>query len=106
MAKYILKYWFEHGGICLWSANDNARNKYGYPINNDKLPISKELINELYALEEEYYGYLEWDYPPYPTPWTEEQMQNFKNRANAAYLTLVSELGSDFEVINQIDTCV
>jgi hypothetical protein len=106
MAKYILKYWFEHEGICLWSANDNARSKYGYPIDNDKLPISKNLIDELYALEEEYHGYLDWDYPPNLSPWTAEQKQDFKNRANDKYFKLVSELGSDFEVINQIDNCI
>ena len=22
MLKYVLKYWFEHGGTCLWSMND------------------------------------------------------------------------------------
>jgi hypothetical protein len=106
MAKYILKYWFEHGGICLWSANDNARSKYNYPIDNDRLPISNELIDELYALEEEYHSYLNWEYPPDPSPWTAEQKQDFLYRANIAYLKLVSELGSDYEVINQIDKCV
>lgn len=106
MTKYILKYWFEHGGICLWSANDNARNKYDYPIDNRELPISKNLIDELYALEEEYHDYLDWNYPPDPSPWSEEQKQDFKNRANIAYHKLVTELGSDFEVINQIDECV
>lgn len=99
MAKYILNYWFEHGGICLWSANDNSRSKYDYPIDNDKLPILKELIDELYALEGEYQGYLNWSYPPDPSPWTAEQKKGFISRANMAYLELVSELGNDFEVI-------
>jgi hypothetical protein len=50
LAKYILKYWFEHGGTCLWSVNDHARNIFNYPIDNEKLPISKALVDELYAL--------------------------------------------------------
>lgn len=106
MKRYILRYWFEHGGICLWSVNENAKNKFGYPIDNDKLPVSKDLIDELYALEKEYHSYLDWDYPPNPSPWTIEQKYNFKNRANAAYWRLLSELGSDFEIINEIDSCL
>lgn len=106
MAKYILRYWFEHGGTCLWAVNDNAKNKFNYPIDNDKLPISKDLTEELYTLEEEYHGYLHWDYPPNPSPWTLEQKHDFKNCANMSYFKLLSELGSDFEVINDIDKCV
>lgn len=106
MAKYVLRYWFEHGGTCLWSNNDDAKNMFGYAINNEKLPISKALIEELYTLEEEYHSYLDWDYPPNPSPWTSEQKLDFKNRAYLVYLELLSELGNDFEVINELDRCV
>ena len=106
MEKYILKYWFEHGGTCLWSANDNAREEFNYPIDNEKLPISKDLVEELYALEELYHGYLNWDCPSNPSPWTSEQKQNFINRANIAYRKLISELGNNFEVINDIISCI
>lgn len=106
MAKYIIKYWFEHGGTCLWSFNDYARAEFDYPINNEMLPISNDLIDELYNLEEVYQGYLNWDYPSNPSPCTLEQKQDFKNRANAVYRKLISELGSDFEVINKIDSCI
>ena len=47
MAKYVLEYWFEHGGTCLWSANDAAKEDFDYAIDNEKLPISKELVSEL-----------------------------------------------------------
>lgn len=106
MAKYILKYWFEHGGTCLWSTNDLAKNKFDYAIANEKLPISKSLIKELYALEEEYHGYLDWEYPPNPSPWTENQKSDFKYRANKVYHKLLSELGIEYEIINEIDRCV
>lgn len=106
MAKYVLRYWFEHGGTCLWSDNEEARNKFHYAINNKKLPISKALVEELYALEEEYHSYLDWDCPPNPSPWTSEQKVDFKNHAYLVYLKLLSELGNDFEVINELDKCV
>lgn len=106
LLKYVFKYWFEHGGTCLWSMNDDARNKFGYAMDNKKLPISKALVDELYALETEYHGYLDWDYPPAPSPWKLKQKNEFKNRANEAHLKLKLELGSNFEIINEIDRCV
>lgn len=104
--KYILKYWFEHGGICLWSANENAKNRFDYPIENRLLPISEELIEELNNLEEEYKGYLNWSDPVAPSPWTQKQKDDFRKKANEVYYKLISELGSDFEVINKIDDCL
>ena len=106
MAKYVLKYWFEHGGACLWSANDAAKEEFGYAIDNERLPISKELVSELELLENEYYGYLDWEYPPDPSPWSTEQKIGFVNRANKLYMKLLSELGSDFEIINEVDRCL
>ncbi len=48
MAKYALKYMYDWGsGICLWSVNDAAREKYDYPIELDSLPLSDNLKNEL-----------------------------------------------------------
>lgn len=106
MAKYILRYWFEHCGPCLWSVNDNAKNIFNYPIKNESLPISKAIIDELYLLEEEYHSYLDWDYPPNPSPWALEQKNDFIKRANIVYEKLLLELGSEFQVINDIESCV
>jgi len=75
-------------------------------LNNEKLPISKDLIEKLYDLEKVYHGYLDWDCPLNPSPWTSEQKQNFKNCANIAYHKLILELGGDYEVINDIDSCI
>ena len=52
------------------------------------------------------YGYLNWEYPPDPSPWSIEQKVDYINRANMLYMKLLSELGSDFEIINEVDRCV
>jgi hypothetical protein len=104
--KYILKYWFEHGGICLWSVNENAKERFDYPIENHILPISEELVEELDNLEVEYKGYLNWNDPLAPSPWTPKQKNDFRTKANETFDKLIIELGSDFEVINKIDDCV
>ena len=101
MCKYELRFWFEHGGYCLWGMNDNAEKEYGYAIKNETLPISENLINELNSLNDEYATYLDWDEPQNPSPWTEEHKVDFLNRATVAYKKLKCELGSDYEVINE-----
>jgi hypothetical protein len=106
MEIFVLKYWFEHGGTCLWSVNKNALDKYGYAITNEDLPISKDLIEELYSLENKYQGYLNWEYPPDPSPWSPEQKQDFIIRATIVYHKLLFELGEDYGIINDLESCV
>ena len=38
-----MKYWFEWGGTCLWSANDAAKKEFNYAVDEQKLPISAKL---------------------------------------------------------------
>ncbi len=43
MPNYKIKYMFDWGsGVCLWSSNDEAKEKFGdYPIEDlEKLPVS------------------------------------------------------------------
>ena len=106
MSKYQLRFWFEHGGICIWGMNEKAKEEYGYSIENDSLPISKDLLAELNALEDEYATYLEWDCPQDPSPWTNEQKVDFLSRATSAYEKLRDELGSEFEITNEASRSV
>ncbi|MDR0571160.1 MAG: hypothetical protein LBG71_08135 [Clostridiales Family XIII bacterium] len=106
MSKYKLRFWFEHGGYCLWGMNDEAKEKYGYPIENHALPISEALTMELNALEKEYATYLNWDCPQDPSLWTKKHKADFLNRATSAYEKLKYELGSDFEISNEVGRSV
>lgn len=106
MSRYQLRFWFEHGGPCIWGMNDKAKEKFGYPIENDKLPISANLIKMLNSLEDEYGTYLDWNCPSNPSPWSEEHKASFLNKANIAYERLKSELGADYQIENKINKCV
>ncbi|MCL2213144.1 MAG: hypothetical protein FWB93_04870 [Oscillospiraceae bacterium] len=99
---YELRFFFDSGGACVWTKNENAREKFGcYPIENNTLPISVSLVDELNALVEEYATSIDWDYPPAPSPWTEEQKKEFSEKVNLAYVKLCKELGQDYIVINE-----
>jgi len=86
--------------------SDSAKEKYGYAIENNKLPISEELIKELNNLEEEYATYLDWDNPQSGSLWTKEEKNSFLDKANVTYEKLKTELGIDFELENEVYLCV
>ena len=106
MPKYELTFWFEHGGICVWAKNEAAKNKFGYAINNESLPISDTLKNELTTLEERYHGCLDWDCPSNPSPWSNGEKEQFRIDAQKAYARLGRELGDEYAIINAIDNCL
>lgn len=96
--KYKLRFFFEFGGYCLWADDERTTKKFGYAIPCDALPISKELIQELTYLEKEFQTSLDWEYPPNPSPWSEEQRQIFEKRTKKAYEKLVIELRECFDI--------
>ncbi|MCL1990096.1 MAG: hypothetical protein FWG67_04315 [Defluviitaleaceae bacterium] len=106
MIKYQLRFYFEHGGICIWGINNATKEQYGYAIEHTVLPISQALKDELNALEEEYANYLDWDDPLGPSPWSESQKVHFLEKSNLAYEKLKYELSLEFEVINYVSDCI
>ena len=77
MNRNELRFWFEHGGTCIWGTNDSAKEEYGYAVDNGKLPISEKLLHMLNALEDEYSTYIDWNEPQNPSPWSDEQKKGF-----------------------------
>ena len=103
MAQYQIRYFFEWGlDTCLWADNDMTREKYGYPILLSDLPLSPAFVSELERLCSEFQNGLNWDDPAAPSPWSNSRRADFLRRAEAAYDQLVRELGSEFQVQNEV----
>lgn len=100
--KYQLRYFIEWGGISFWGMNDVAKEKYGYPIAIEQLPLSINLKRELYELEKEFQTALDWENPTEPSPWNETQKTSFRNRAISAWEAVKFELGNEYEVSYQV----
>ena len=103
---YKIRFWFEWGldYACLCWDDQTTRDHFGVgPINFDKLGLSKDLQNVLRALGNEFQDSLDWDYPPDPSPWTQEHKDDFLRRSEKVYQRLVSELGEDYEVIYAVE---
>ena len=103
MKKYKLRFMFEPGGFCIWGMNNAAKEKYGYAIKNNVLPISNETIIKLDTLESEYANYLDWNEPLNFSLWTKQQKEDFKNKATIVYEELKEELGHEFQIINEVN---
>ncbi len=98
---YKIKYWFEHGGHCLWSSNDLTREKYGYAIKIDLLNLRHETTERINALTQRYHTFLNWSDPSSPSQWSEQEKSDFLASANELYAMIVVDLGDEFDVTNE-----
>jgi hypothetical protein len=94
-----LRYFFDPGsGSCLWSANDRARDAFGYPVFVEELPLSPDAVAEARRVTKWFDGSLNWDYPPDPGPWDQAECDRFNAAARALLARLRQELGDRFDI--------
>ena len=99
MAKYILRFMFDYGsGTCLWSGNDEAREKFDYPVMFAELPISEELKADLKKFIKWYDSSLNWDDPGGDSLWSDEMWQYFHDVQKNIYQRVCEEPGEEYEV--------
>jgi hypothetical protein len=97
-----LRYFFEPGtNICLWAADDTAREKFGYAVEFEDLPLSEALVQQALKLATWFETSIDWSYPADPSPWNEAERQRFILSCNDFYRILAEALGPDYEVINE-----
>ncbi|MEV0373347.1 hypothetical protein AB0I10_26625 [Streptomyces sp. NPDC050636] len=97
MIRY-LRFFFEAGvrHSPLWP--EDMPSPYGNPCELERLPISPTSRAELARLCEWYQSSIDWDYPPNPSPWSEEELQLFKQQMYTALEALRRELGAGWVV--------
>ena len=101
MSLYRLRYFFDYGCGCLWSANDAANAQYGYHVEPSDLPLSSETVLEANRIGTWFDQSLNWGYPPDPGPWRREECDRF-NRSTVELLAKIrQELGSEFEIVDE-----
>ena len=99
MATYEMKFMFDWlSGTCVWSVNDAAHEKYDYPVDLSKLPITPNLLKRLQDLVEWHDEALNWDDPGSGLVWDEAQIATFDEKAIALYHELCQQLGADYEI--------
>jgi len=96
MAIYELTFFVTHAGACLWSSNIAAREKYGYFIDIEELPLFKQTRQEIRNILHEYDTRANWDNGGKLWTWTDER--RFKKKANELCKFISMELGTDYIV--------
>ena len=105
MPRYVLRYFFDPGSnICLWSANDAAREQFDYPVCLHDLGLPENLERRVIYLMAWFDTSLDWEYPPNPSPWTETERTRFREASQHLLSLLREQLGSEFEIIDESTT--
>ena len=95
---YVLRFFFDYGGTCLWAGNDPARERFGYPVELSDLPIPDDLRHELHLAGERFDTSLDWDNPAGPSPWSKEDEEHFTDLTDRLLDQLRMALGPGFDV--------
>ncbi len=101
MARYRIRFFFDWGCTPFWSGNDETRECFDYPIQPEKLPLSQETMKRSYELAEWHDKSLNWDYPPDPSPWRQEECDRFNTAVKQLFEAARDELGEEFELVNE-----
>jgi hypothetical protein len=99
MKTYKLRFSFDPGsGICLWSENGLARDRFGYPVELDSLELSASVKRKAEELIGRFDTSVDWSYPPAPSPWSKMERERFKVEAAGLLHSLQECLGDGFEI--------
>jgi hypothetical protein len=95
---YVLRFFFDYGGTCLWAANGAARERFGYSVELSELPISDEMRHGLQMAGERFDSSLNWENPTGPSPWSDEDSEEFTQLTGRLLERLRASLGAEFEI--------
>lgn len=103
--KDVLRFWFEwRSGAALWPANDTTYERFGVgAILLEELPLTPETQRRVRDVADWHDDSLNWEYPPDPGPWREEECARFNAAVRELYATIMRELGDPYEVIFAAD---
>ena len=103
-AKYVLRFFFEWGGGCLWSGSEITTQEFGYgPLDvvPTRLPLSARVIRQCVDMARWYDASLNWSYPPDPGPWRQPECDRFNVAVKQLLADIRCDLGQQFEVIDE-----
>lgn len=96
-----LKLFFEWRGGVLWCANDLAFKLFDCGPVEDRLPLSDGIKKRMAEMTIWHDTALDWNYPPDPSPWPEEEFIKFHKAVEEILSDIKQELGPGYEIINR-----
>jgi len=99
MENYRLRYFFDPGsGICLWSENEAASGRFGYPVELKDLAITSAVKRQAEELIARFDTSIDWANPSGPSPWSDVEQDRFQEDAARLLRALQECLGASFEI--------
>jgi hypothetical protein len=104
--RYILRFFFDAGsGVCLWSGNKAAEERFDYPVETARLNLPPDLAADLEQLITDYDADFPWDDPGTRDPARLEYLraneEGLYARVDALLPRLREALGPEFEILDQ-----
>jgi hypothetical protein len=107
--KYVLRFFLEWGGGCLWPGNDMAYRELGLGpydlLEPSPLTLSAATLERCRLMAAWHDTSLNWDYPPDPGPWRQPECERFNAAVAELLADIRQELGPEFEVIDRQTLC-
>lgn len=99
---YVIRLFFDTGsGTCFWPGNDDTQERFGMYILPENLPLSDKTIKRADEIVDWQTTSLNWDYPPDPGPWRQDECDRFNQAVKELLEVVRKELGDQFEIINR-----
>lgn len=104
MARYRVRFFFDAGSrLCLWHADASTSAEFGHPPDPELLPVSAATRDMLADLCAEYDTSVNWDYPPDPGPWRQDDCDRFNARVESALRRLRDELEPEWDIVEEFE---
>jgi len=93
--QYKFRFFFSPGsGTCLWVDNDAASERWDCAVDINDLPLTDQQKYQALYVIAWYDTSIDWDYPPGPSPWSNEELLKFNNAAQSLLVSFQTRLGS------------
>lgn len=101
--RYQIRFFYDWGcDLPFWCGNDAARAKFDVgAIEPEELGLTPQTSKTVRALAEWHDTSLNWDYPPNPSPWRQEECDRFNAAVESLLETIRAELSEEYQLIDQ-----
>lgn len=100
-----IRFFFDAGSdVCLWACDEATKERHGYAIDADDLPLSTNTRHWLHHLMAWYDTSLDWDNPGGASPWSDDEQARFRLAAQEGLARLRQELTpAGYEIRDESD---
>jgi hypothetical protein len=89
-------------GVHFVALDEATRRAFGNVTDAERLHLSADTVRELKRLSSWVRTSMNWDYPPDPGPWRQDECNRFNRAVDEVLRACRAELGAAFEIVPNI----